>query len=333
MDNPSSWSNAQSLAGANQIVLAWSERMQAIHGSSTQPLAAGANAQDTGYWKAIQQWLESNCTSFVDHVNGPLNEDETGFLMFTKETWQVAAGLNVGAGPGESFRRRIDPGDADSYGYLTMGDYRGPYCFEDIQKGLLALQWSAWPASCDAHSTKSAFNNGGDQPGYDPENPDAPSRGNWEWMKGITLAGYAACAPYHSTDTQVQAHLFAYQEHWFDTAINRAMGTYTAGGLPYLGRDWEMWLVAEGHDDWFNPSISVGCNWFYDTFGDFPISPADGVFNKVASGYNAGEYIDVPFGQSGSIPSWPETPAVGYWNWHGYTTRQQKCLLKWHFTP
>ena len=136
----SSGGNAQSLAMANEIVLAYSERRQAIGQGAVSALSAGGNAQDKTQWLAMQNWLEANCVSFIDHVNGPFKNG--AFLYFTLATWQASAGLNVSAVDGESFRRRINPSDANSYGHITVGDCRGDWCFEDLQDGFSALKKS-----------------------------------------------------------------------------------------------------------------------------------------------------------------------------------------------
>jgi hypothetical protein len=134
----SSGENAQSLAMANEIVLAYSERRQALGQSAVSPLVAGDNAQDKGLWLGMQTWLESNCTSFIDHVNGPLNPAGTDFLYFTLATWRAAAGLNA-----IGFQRSTD-GSTMLYGKIQFGDVRGKWCFEDLQKGFGALKWSPW---------------------------------------------------------------------------------------------------------------------------------------------------------------------------------------------
>jgi hypothetical protein len=107
-------------------------------------LVEGDNAQDRSVWITIQTWLESNCTSFIDHVNGPLNAGKTAPLYFTKTTWQAAADLNVSAVAGESFKRKVELSDGWSYGFLAIGDIRGDWCFEDLQKGLSMLKGTVW---------------------------------------------------------------------------------------------------------------------------------------------------------------------------------------------
>ena len=133
---PTSWATAQSLSGANEIVLAYSERRQALGASAVSNLSSGDSAQDKTLWLAMQQWLESNCTSFVDHVSGPLNSGSTDILYFTLATWRSAAGLNA-----SGFRRSTD-GVNFSYGNIQAGDVRGPWVFEDLQKGFAALKWT-----------------------------------------------------------------------------------------------------------------------------------------------------------------------------------------------
>jgi len=151
----SSGDNAQSLAMANELILAYSERRQALGETAISALVAGDNAQDKTLWLEMQNWLETNCTSFIDHINGPLNSGETNFLYFTKATWQAAAGLNISEVDGESFRRIPEGVEWDgetapeTYGHIAAGDIRGPWCFEDLQKGFGALKktW-ALPTSC-----------------------------------------------------------------------------------------------------------------------------------------------------------------------------------------
>jgi hypothetical protein len=140
---PTVWPNrGQDLAGANELVLAYSERRQVLGQSAVDPLTAGTDGQDKTSWLAMQEWLEGNCALFVDHVNGPLNSDETDFLYFTQETWRAAAGLNE-----NGFRRKVEIADDFSYGKIEKGDLRGDWCFEDLQKGFSALKWDTGPVA------------------------------------------------------------------------------------------------------------------------------------------------------------------------------------------
>ena len=131
----SSGGNAQSLAMANEIVLAYSERIQALGGAAVDPLEAGDGAQDKTLWRAIQDWCETYCSSFINH-DDPFSDDLKSFRMFDVSTWRTAAGLNA-----SGFRRSTD-GTTIIYGKIAAGDARGDWCFEDLQKGLGALKWT-----------------------------------------------------------------------------------------------------------------------------------------------------------------------------------------------
>lgn len=127
--------NALSLSMANEIVLAYSERRQVLGQSVVSALTAGTSAQDKTLWLAMQVWCEANCTSFIDHVSGPLNPDGTNFLYFTLATWRAVAGLNA-----SGYRRSTD-GTTMLYGNIQAGDVWGKWTFEDLQKGFGALKW------------------------------------------------------------------------------------------------------------------------------------------------------------------------------------------------
>ena len=117
-----------------ELTTAYSERRQAISQSAYTPELR--NVQSSAYWRTLQGWLELNCTSFIDHVNGPLNLAGTGFLYFTLETWRAAAGLNA-----DGFRRSPLAGGI-AYGRMQEGDAINAPIFEDLQKGFAALRWS-----------------------------------------------------------------------------------------------------------------------------------------------------------------------------------------------
>jgi hypothetical protein len=91
----------------------------------------------------MQAWIETNCTLFIDYVSGPLNPAETDFLYFTLATFRAAAGLPVGG-----FRRCVaretdgTPILDTTFGIMQVGDYRGTWNFEDLQKAFSALLWT-----------------------------------------------------------------------------------------------------------------------------------------------------------------------------------------------
>ena len=118
----------------NEITLAYSERRQAIRQSAYVP--EDRDVQSSAYWRTLQSWMETYCTSFVDHTNvtsfDPAGRLEVNF--FNTPLWRSAAGLHE-----DGFRRSPLTGGT-AYGQMQIGDAIGPWIFEDIQKGLGALQ-------------------------------------------------------------------------------------------------------------------------------------------------------------------------------------------------
>ncbi len=123
----------------DEITLAYSERRQALGQSAYTP-QANRDVQDLSYWRAMQEWLEANCVNFVDHVNGPLNDEGDYFRFYTVESWRAAAGI-----PSGGFRRATawsgsgDP--AWSFGLMRDGDIINHWVFQDLQRGFGALRW------------------------------------------------------------------------------------------------------------------------------------------------------------------------------------------------
>jgi len=139
-----SWGKgAQDVDNANEIITAYIERKKALNQSvaGISLLSIEDNAQSRTIWNEIQSWMEINCQYFVDST-GPLVGNKGSFLFFTKATWQAAAGLNVSAVAGESYRRKTSMEDSFSYGSISSGDIRGDWCFEDLQNGFNKLKWT-----------------------------------------------------------------------------------------------------------------------------------------------------------------------------------------------
>ena len=291
----SSGGNAQSLAMANEIVLAYSERSQAIGGSAVSALSAGDNAQDKSLWSAMQNWLEANCTSFIDHVNGPLNPAETDFLYFTLATWQAEAGLNVSAVDGESFRRKLNPSDADSYSHIATGDCRGDWVFEDLQKGFGMLRWTLPNVNYTMLSSQHGYSDG---------------------LASYALASVAAWADRvnHSSVYGVPGeHFQIYDEggaSWdADCDFYRGEANEPLV-IPGISRDKELYLYARAYN--FSPLPLY--------FNDFDAGLIQDAWNEIAS-----PYIVPPLDWSAD---WPPVATTGW----GWTSTSNKWLLKWDFT-
>jgi len=165
-----------------ELTTAYSERRQAI-GQSIYTPEAGRNVQSAAYWAGLQDWLETNCTAFVDHENGPLTDAGDEFLSFTLETWRAVAAI-----PQDGFRRSTD-GSSFSYGAMQAGDAIGPWIFEDLQKGFGALGQTTLQAS---------FSRDGENPQWDQITPEhysmdlAPLRENIPFDTDIYADGFRA---------------------------------------------------------------------------------------------------------------------------------------------
>ena len=120
------YTNWQTLSKINEIQLAYSERRQVIGQSASANTTEGTDVQSASYWNIYQNWLESNCTSFVNHGSIP--------DVFTLATWRASAGLNA-----NGFRRSTD-GSSFSYGNMQAGDIIGQWIFDDLIKGFSALK-------------------------------------------------------------------------------------------------------------------------------------------------------------------------------------------------
>lgn len=130
----------------DEIVLAYSERRQMCFLSEYTP-EDDRDIQVLTFWTTMQDWIESYCLFYIDHVSGPLNGDADAVLYFTLETFRSAAGLHA-----DGFRRATEwdgVNDPDwSYGQMQAGDIIGPWIFDDLQKAFSAMRWT-----CGIHST------------------------------------------------------------------------------------------------------------------------------------------------------------------------------------
>jgi hypothetical protein len=147
----SQWQHLQDTDAANEIVQAYNERRQCVGASTVDLLSKGSNAQDTAFWRGIQQWIlnptsGSTISSFWvdDSASIQPNNEGTALPILDLSRWKTNSGLYDG------FRRATTwPSDwtdyddpAYSYGVIQAGDIRGPWIFEDLQKGLDALRWT-----------------------------------------------------------------------------------------------------------------------------------------------------------------------------------------------
>lgn len=336
--------SAQSLAMANELVLAYSERRQALGQSAVSALAAGDSAQDGTLWLAMQHWLEDNHMYFLDTHDIPnksyLNGTETGFQYFNLATWQAAADLNVSAVPGESFRRYPAPaGTAMTYGYLQryakavprtgtpekLGDARGSWNFEDLQKGFGALKW-----------TKAVWASGN------------PAEGHWSSNGENTLRSYTTPDLIFSW-----AACQADAEAGWDAASNGDGGTARASvySTSWMGGYLGNWYKATLYRNSSYPRVLLSAAFrpraltcfLYDTTGGYPASfDANGdsvsqTWVEVGTVAETDAAIDSLLSKVGAdpvdsvYPVWCSSPPAVGQSWKGYSAAHTACV-KWNFT-
>ena len=145
------WEHAQDTYAAQEIVLAYSERRQAIRQSAVSSLASGDIKQNRTFWRGVQDWCENaanpggnlaNTMYYIDHTITIQGLGSTEFPWYTPSAFRYNSGLTSG------FRRATEwPTDwtnyedsAYSYGKIQRGDIVGPWIFADLQKALGAFR-------------------------------------------------------------------------------------------------------------------------------------------------------------------------------------------------
>jgi len=130
-------------ANLNELLLAYSERRQALGQSAVGNIGDyNTDASKTSLWSDMQEWIEANLTSFVDHTQEPFTGQAT-FPTFDLSTFRSAAGLNA-----NGFRREPagtwDGFDAIPYQYGIQQDYDMIWwwTYDDLQKAFSTLRWT-----------------------------------------------------------------------------------------------------------------------------------------------------------------------------------------------
>ena len=194
------WDHLQDRTHANEIIAAYSERRQSIGHSAVTPLASGDKAQDSAYWKAIQQWIETYASSFVAHTETIISP----ITMWTFSTLVAATEMNS-----SGWRRATaydssadDWTDVDdamySTGQITSGDIRGPWIFDDLQMALDMLRWTKPTVSFTGRVRAQA---GNDSNPADQDEANATQAVNWplaswdSYLGGPIFAAYSVVGP------------------------------------------------------------------------------------------------------------------------------------------
>jgi len=259
--SPYDWpKQGQDLEGANELVLAYSERRQAVGESPVSLLAPGDSAQDKTIWFAMQEWIESVCgdehgnfhTPFVDCVNGPIADDKFSRLNWETATLRAAAGLNP-----NGFTRKYGPSGSltTAYGTIQRGDVIGPWIFEELQKAFSVLTDSA-------------------NPNYYPTKWE----GGWRQVDAFTPPGQVGqiC----SDDYNVFANTWAASTWGNDPAgmFYWARGAGGFGFLSYRGRTTSLEVTVPT----FRP---CSCDIYFNGFGNIDIDGLGYGYRDVDSSY------------------------------------------------
>ena len=157
--HPSLWAHPWDINGGKEIIDALNERISAVGGVTLEVPKIGDNAQDgshgpydyqAGYWKIVQETINTLCLSYI---NPDIDIPTNGPTTYTLATFYAKAGLNPAG-----YRRKVNMDDGYSYGYIQLGDLRGEWNFEDIQNAISALKWT-WmtPATDPSSSAKKEY--------------------------------------------------------------------------------------------------------------------------------------------------------------------------------
>lgn len=289
----------------DELTLAYSERRQSIGQAAYTP-ADGRDVQAASYWTVIQQWIETNCISFIDHVNGPLNVAGNGFRYWTFEALLSHIGI-----AGDGFRRATawdgSTEPAWSYGQMQSGDIIGPWIFEDLQKAFAALA-KTLHAEFSAASYRLKFG--------------SVSHAEWNVAKAAANSAYLAasasvnsgfyCSAFSGGSLSggvYSAHLYNFQLSLtlsgIATFLPRAAsfyamvgpvggGVFDANGLPNMDED----------------RVSL--------LGAVPVTSDEPIVS---------DYVGIPLDQ---LPNWDTTPAVtrGFRTPVGFAG----AIIEWQFT-
>jgi len=209
----------------DEITLAYSERRQAI-GQSAYTASDGKDVQAASYWTTLQNWLEDNCDSYVDHT--ATIQGASSIPMFTVSSWRSAASL------GSGFRRKVNIGDGFSYGTMQAGDIIGPWIFEDLQKGFGALQRTV--VSPSMISSQYRWASGGSDVDCDTARTNAASL--WaaaSWIDTSIFHGYS-----------VGRRTFTLMSYQFQNTRQRATWEWSSTSTPVTHTD-EIWAPASNY--------------------------------------------------------------------------------------
>ena len=266
----------------------------------------GTDVQAATYWVTLQSWLETECLSFIDHVKGPLNDDEDAFLYFTLTTWRTTAGLNS-----SGFRRSTDNGASYSYGQMQAGDQIGPWIFEDLQKGFGALKWVVTNGTFSGTDANAAGQD------YRPTWDAAQEWIIWAWENYLDHRWWGDEGPYAWYNGA-----YGFGGDYFSVQAYRGVGKYTIPSLsiPHII---SLYLYSQ------KPSGSF-TDISFDDNGD-AFTENEYFLKETSGGLTSTSWVSSIFGAL-SIPNVCSTPDSTHSYRQGYSVTNRKGLIKYSFT-
>ena len=378
--SPYDWARGgQDLAGANEIMRAWYERAYATFygGSIFSPLTVGTNAQAreswggpywySPYYFGLQGLLEGKKTngdsgavsghpSFVDHINGPLNATGNGFLYFTRAAWQEAAGLNVSAVDGESYRRVTEMDENGNpvfgqFGYIQSGDIRGPWIFEDIQKGLAALKWVTfpppvyyggeyedWSIATFSPLKRYGISTYDDWQSHNKEDAYAKALYDWGTHSWYVPSGYYQYSQGKCCEIYKQQGSGGAWPYYYSCAIESTRWRHRLEVPTFCSRAVQLWIHAK-----YGWASYLGGNAPGDqTFGaNDDLTEVAVAYDKLVMAHETSDCVTLPidldYFASTEAPEIGPEPTVGHvseygWSENSYNDGRTKMLIKFNFT-
>jgi hypothetical protein len=307
----------------DEITLAYSERRQVL-GQSAYTFVENRNVQSAAYWRMYQEWLEANCTSFVDYVNGPLNASGDEFLYFTLSTWRAAAGINA-----SGFKRSID--GVVSYGHMQQGDDIGEWVFTEIQNGLSVMRNTCeHQTSITGKYRQKLISFGNTTTAGELETnlineylstPDPNESASVETtsviLRGLVMLGYqdplpSSGKPYYGNIDVIQSSV---NLKYIPNAIYRSVKLYAK-------------TFDDIRDYVVNPVVFDANGMSEFEQGKLSLC---GVIASNNDAYMTSDYYGLPFSQ---IPNWPDDPIKGGYSSRGFSTFASDIyiLINWSYT-
>ena len=281
----------------------------------TNPISTNWIVNYTSYWPSTVGVPVTNCytSDYRQVINYAQSWTATGgYVWVTSSNWASSIVTVTNAATYEGYPSQL---------YIES--------LQERYKVLNACQYMQRAGALEG-IMKYGGANGGD-------NPDHKS--DVTWMKYLAQTNYAAYSPTSNSTFSIYSHIlriwrspYGPQDPWYDASLRRIYGDIVVSNIPEvpdITHTWELYVVAEGHDDWIS-TFSTNCVWDFDTFGDFGDTPVDGVVSKVDedTAPSADTEHSSSFG-SLSQPSWCSTPPVATDHYKGYTVRDMAFLLKW----